>query len=180
MERKAKLIKTDVNYLLENSEGVVIASTSLNKGGLKLSKQNCDEIFGVIDVEKLAENYEKENFNGDLEHHPLQIFKAGFNKALELNKDKVFTLKNVVELASIFISNPIEKSGKTTQELVDSYIQSLQQPTEIEVKIVMEYVGKCNGNNDNGCFQDSSGHNCGCFNKQPKIDSENFLILKKI
>jgi hypothetical protein len=179
MERKAKLIKTDVNYLLENSEGVVIASTSLNKGGLKLSKQNCDEIFGVVNVEKLADEITKEYATLTPKAFKRGVV-LGINKAMELSKDKVFTLKNVVELASIFISNPIEKSGKTTQELVDSYIQSLQQPTEIEVKIVMEYVGKCNGNNDNGCFQDSSGHNCGCFNKQPKIDSENCLILKKI
>lgn len=26
-------------------------------------------------------------------------------------------------------------------------------------------VGECNGNDGNGCFLDSSGHNCGCFKK---------------
>jgi hypothetical protein len=33
---KAKLIKTEVNYILEDDKGVVIASTSLKKEGLAL------------------------------------------------------------------------------------------------------------------------------------------------
>jgi hypothetical protein len=31
-----------------------------------------------------------------------------------------------------------------------------------------EYAGECNGNNGNGCFMDSPGHDCGCFTKVPK------------
>ena len=47
-----KLIKTEVNYLLKNEEGVIIASTSTKEGNNKLSKQNCDEIFwGLYDTE---------------------------------------------------------------------------------------------------------------------------------
>jgi len=32
----------------------------------------------------------------------------------------------------------------------------------------MEYVykGECKGNNDNGCFLDSCGHDCGCFTRE--------------
>lgn len=30
------------------------------------------------------------------------------------------------------------------------------------------YVGECNGNNGNGCFMDSCGHDCGCFKRFPK------------
>jgi hypothetical protein len=48
---KAKLIKTEVNYLLEDDKGVVIASTSLKEGINSLCKENCDEIFGVCEQE---------------------------------------------------------------------------------------------------------------------------------
>ncbi len=57
---KAKLIKTEVNYILEDDKGVVIASTSLNKEGLSLSIKNCqviDELPAALsaDNRKLAE-----------------------------------------------------------------------------------------------------------------------------
>jgi hypothetical protein len=54
---------------------------------------------------------------------------------MELNKDKLFGVKEVVELCKILLGNPIEKCGKTYQELTDNYIQSLQKPKEIEVEI---------------------------------------------
>lgn len=81
---KGKLIKTDVNYLLEDNKGVVIGSTSTKEIN-KLSKQNCDEIFGVVDVEKLAEDFAKYHSiyptaQDDTEYG----FKNGFNKAMEL------------------------------------------------------------------------------------------------
>ena len=165
---KAKLIKTNVNYLLEDDKGVIIASTSTKEGNNKLSKQNCDEIFGVTDVEKLAieyDLYEKINFVGQT-----RAYKAGFNKAMELNKDKMFTLEQTIELAKILFSNPYKTSGKTPQELVDSYIKSLQQPTEIEVEIetetkVWEFIS-------NGEFES--------FEIIPKLDANGCLILKKI
>ena len=89
----AKLYKREVNYLLENEEGIIIASTSTKDGNNKLSKQNCDEIFGVVDVEKLAEEYDTNYAITDISNgfH----FIEGFNKAMELNKDKVFTLEDM-------------------------------------------------------------------------------------
>jgi hypothetical protein len=79
---KAKLIKTDVNYLLEDDKGVIIASTSTKEGNNKLSKQNCDEIFGVVDVEKLAKNEYLDGY--DNTEICRTAFKDGFNKAIEL------------------------------------------------------------------------------------------------
>jgi hypothetical protein len=53
---KAKLIKTEKGYGLVSADKTQpIASTLNPHDSLKLSKQNCDEIFGVVDVEKLAE-----------------------------------------------------------------------------------------------------------------------------
>jgi hypothetical protein len=175
---KAKLIKTDKdNYTLFDEKGIPIGNTPnviSNNTFSKLSKQNCDEIFGVIDVEKLAGEITKEYATLTPKAFKRGVV-LGFNKAMELNKDKVFTLENVVELASILISNPLERSGKTARELVDAYILSTQQPTEIEVEIEIEcpqcqewgYVSECR----NDCNQKFL---------QPKVDSEGCLILKKI
>jgi hypothetical protein len=105
----------------------------------KLSKKNCDEIFGVVDVDKLGQkHYEVHIKRGHTQEDSLQRkidFIIGFNKSNELNKDKLFGVKEVVELCKILLSNPFEKCGKTYQELTDNYIQSLQQPTEIEVEV---------------------------------------------
>ena len=41
-----------------------------------------------------------------------------------------------------------------------------------EYKQEYEYAGECNGNNGNGCFMDSPGHDCGCFTKVPKEEAK--------
>lgn len=35
-----------------------------------------------------------------------------------------------------------------------------------------EYIGECKGN-DNGCFMDSCGHNCGCFKRVRREENSN-------
>jgi hypothetical protein len=139
---KAKLIKDHQEYMLINNERFVIATTDKSilevTDKMKLSKQNCDEIFGIVDVEKLADDYFKSTNENAVLWRRID-FKEGFNKAMELN-----------------------------------------QPTEIEVEIEMGYVGECGGNNGDGCFQDSPGHDCGCFEYIPKLDDNGCLILKKL
>jgi hypothetical protein len=135
-------------YSLYDSDGDIVASNNPNTPCSKrLSKQNCDEIFGVTDVNELAnQNAKKDLFNGGYDglinaHQQMLIevsYINGFKKAMELNKDKLFGVKEVVELCKILLSNPFEKCGKTYQELTDNYIQSLQQPKEIKVEIEME------------------------------------------
>ena len=166
---KGKLIKTDVNYILEDDKGVVIASTSLKKEGLSLSLKNCQVIELGYDLDELAYdfswNYQSDPNYGDTIH----IFKEGFQKAIELMGDKKFSEEQLRE-AFFHVQN---------EPTFDVFKQSLQQ-TEWDVEIEMEYVGECNGNNDNGCFQDSPGHNCGCFERKPKLDATGCLILKRL
>jgi hypothetical protein len=52
---KGKLIKLNVGvgYRLDDEHGNLFAST-LQSSKTKLSIQNCDEIFDIVDVEKLA------------------------------------------------------------------------------------------------------------------------------
>jgi hypothetical protein len=40
----------------------------------------------------------------------------------------------------------------------------------------MKLIGECKGNNGNGCFMDSCGHNCGCFTIQERSYSEEEVI----
>jgi hypothetical protein len=77
---EVKLVKRDDHYGLYNEDGHKIAAT-LDGCNSKLSKQNCNEIFGVVDVEKLAENkYGK----GIYEIEQVDAYIEGFNKAMEL------------------------------------------------------------------------------------------------
>jgi hypothetical protein len=173
---KAKLIKkADGWYNLYNGE-IGIGSTHEELQGYKLSKQNCDDIFGVIDVEKLAEEdcSIHHPYHPVHDHTPRATFIRGFNKAMELNKDKVFTLEDMM--------NCWNKSLKFQdhKETFGEYIQSLQQPTEIEVEIEMEtkkqLVNGYRNQPDNVIGFVADYENI----LQPKLDSEGCLILKKI
>ena len=170
---KAKLIKTNNHYYLEQipSKGIggavleMMMGSTDGEGYYKLSKQNCDEIFGVVDVEKLATEVEE---NLDFREFCSTSFKLGFNKAMELNKDKVFTLEDVIKAIRFgfdvgFCSNSDNKLKRLGLS-EDEFIQSLQQPTEIEVEIEMIPGMRVNG----------------IQKPFPVKDSNGCLILKKI
>jgi hypothetical protein len=137
----------------------------------KLSKENCDKIFGVVDVEKLAieyDLYEKINFVGQT-----RAYKAGFQKAMELNKDKLFTLEDMINCWNKALKFQV------LRQTFGEYIQSIQQPTEIEVEIEMQCphpmdTYRC------GLQYGCDGDGCNHPNQIPYLDSEGCLILKKI
>jgi hypothetical protein len=104
-----------------------------------------------------------EAYNPDIEPYVIADYTAGFNKAMELNKDKVFTIEDCKKLMKSASYGWFEKD-------FDKHIQSLQQPTEIEVEIEME----CCGNYSPPC-----NHNCE-YGGKPKLDSEGCLILKRV
>ena len=110
-----------------------------------LSEEDC-KIIGFVDVERLA----KEAIQSKTNKIPIptsywmrevdmyeRLWYEGFKTAQSLN-DKMFGVKEVVELCKILISNPFEKCGKTYQELTDSYIQSLQQTWDVGVEMKRE------------------------------------------
>jgi hypothetical protein len=146
-------------------------TSDLSNGG-KLSKQNCDEIFGVVDVEKLA-NYEyPEGDDWSPEESLVRklAFLNGFNKSIELNKDKLFTVEDMEKV----ILNAIEftdfqkdqvRKGNYYHIALD-IIQPLQQTTEIDVEIEMVFLG----------FEMGSGLKM----EEPKLDSSGNLILRKL
>jgi len=153
---KGRLIKTDVNYILEDDKGVVIASTSLKRvEGLSLSIKNCQAIERGYDLDELAygcDLYEKMNFVGQM-----NAFKLGFQKALEILGDKKYTEKDIDKAYWAGMQFVGEDKGSFGE-----FIQSLQQ-TEWDVEVVMEKVDL----------------SFGCYKIQQKFDSDGCLILKR-
>jgi hypothetical protein len=174
---KSKLIKkSDGWYNLYDGE-IGIGSTHAELQGHKLSKQNCDEIFGVVDVESLA--LSKASFFGGTYRNPEGFsdeqvgYLHGFIEAMELNKDKRFTLGDMKRVFNC--GRDLESIDRFEDWRTFTHFINSLEPTEIEVEIKME-----------PCFYDDS---LGGFStsytedkpkEQPKLDSEGCLILKKI
>jgi hypothetical protein len=177
-----KLVKRENDYCLYNESEETIAASWANVTGKKLSKQNCDEIFGVVDVEKLAEK-EYPTFNLELNlttsfNTLAQVpFIKGFNKAMELNKDKMFTLGDVATIL-VDLLNDISnwKYRGTSTDIINQILEKIQQPTEIEVEIEMENKEYILNQNGEG-FEDQSYRT---WEKVPKLDSNGNLILRKL
>ena len=161
----------DFDYFLlsrtENSEAV-IASLNPDELEQKLSKENCDDIFGVSDIDKLAKELYPYHF-GTAERI---VYKQGFNKALDLNKDKVFSKGDVAYIINLMSIDDISFENAICK------FQSLQQPTEMVVEIEMEIE-----NNDFILHSNYLTYYEAerLFQKKvPKLDSNGCLILKPI
>jgi hypothetical protein len=178
---KAKLIKQGNEYFLRSlikdipSSINVYHKISETEGEFgfgehsgKLSKQNCDEIFGVVDVEKLAEEEIPYSSSTTINVQRMR-FIHGFNKAMELNKDKLFTVEDMKKAiehgANLGLAEDIGNSFQWSKKQ-NNYIQSLQQPTEIDVEIVMDKI--------------PADLAPGGWDEFPKLDANGCLILKRI
>ena len=179
----------DNEYYLVDNHKVTIASTDpilLKEDGSiqKLSRENCDVLFGVVDVQKLAD--EEYNLDGDYADYDTYYgnrgFVIGFNKAMELNKDKLFTVEDVkkaIEIAknSMGVDNDGEYCYSTIAN--NEIIKSLQEPTEIEVEIEMEKYGYCEGCIKAGMLHCAHADTCGYAEtrERQKLDDNGCLIL---
>jgi hypothetical protein len=171
---KATLIRKAEGWYNLYQDKIGIGSTHSELQGYKLSKQNCDEIFGVIDVEKLADTIcirTTESFA------IREVWKDGFNKAMELNKDKQFTSRDMLsaymegtndgtqfESLMDYDSEDFDDAHEFAKQAEREFIQSLQQPTEIEVEIEMRTASLVYKTDE----------------VLPKLDANGCLILKKI
>jgi hypothetical protein len=169
---KTTLTKVNNIYTLMKGDKMVASSDSdfqTDYEVMKLSKENCDEIFGVFNVNKLVQDYMEQFKNPMLKNYRIgEAFSDGFNKAMELNKDKLFTVEDV--------KKAYLNSHK--YEWFDDLIKSLQQPIEIEVEVKTISVGHCN------CpchrYNNMTHFSPCCYPKQVyKLDENGCLILKK-
>lgn len=181
---KVTLIKKAEGWYNLYQDKIGIGSTYPELQGYKLSKQNCDEIFGIVDVEKLAQDYAKsqcEDLHDELGKTGAEWgwetaldFKNGFNKSIELNKNKQFTLEDVFSVVNHVLSELVKFEGFDQKYLFPEEIyqevtwkaKQIQQPTEIEVEVEMDAIPADRAPNGWDIF--------------PKLDSEGCLILKRI
>ena len=144
-ETKGRLVKTEEGYNLHiighALESLPAACFPWDITKSQLSKQNCDEIFGMVDVEKLFLEVPHTVQNEEDYWKIRAGFIEGFNKAMELNKDKVFTAEDM-EKAYL--------KGVSLQIDFPTFQQSIQQPKEIKV-IVVEEDSKIKSD-ENGCL----------------------------
>jgi hypothetical protein len=189
-KRDMILMKIGEEYKLYSHDSCI--ATTHESPYKKLSKQNCDEIFEIFDVEKLAcdechidisaykiiQTLKSGHSKSELQlESKVDGFILGFNKAVALNKNKLFTVEDVRKAMSIGLSigygRQFEIENKSVE--IDSYIQSLQQPKEIEVEIVT-HVDLAATPTDSRHPDAYLGTDTGI----PFLDENGCLILKKL
>ena len=174
---KAKLYKTEKeNYVLVDStkgtydDGYMLG-TSRESQYNKLSIKNCQAIERGYDLDELADFYSTmtvfikkdevptEKQIEDAEYISEIVFKAGFQKALEVNNTKLYTLEDMMNCWNKALTFQDHK------ETLGEYIQSLKQ-TEWDCIIEME--------NSFESFRDGTINELNI----PKLDENGCLILK--
>jgi hypothetical protein len=157
---KGKLNKLDNGWMLLVDN--IMYATDENAPYARLSVKNCESIERGYDLDELAIEYFKQIHMG---FGIIEAYKVGFQKSIELNKNKLFTLEDMMNCWNKALTFQDHK------ELFGHHIQSLKQ-TEWEVEILEECLDPtCDGVNRKGeCI--TTG--------KPKLDSDGCLILKKI
>jgi hypothetical protein len=143
----------DLYRIDKDGKRVTFASTQDFKQ--KLSLKNCQAIERGYDLDELVKGFIERTGYNDFDSYS---YKLGFQKALELNSTKLFTLEDMMNCW-----NKALKFQDHKETLVE-HIQSIQQ-TEWEVEIEMENVmHDYNGNISLGA--------------KFKLDADGCLILK--
>jgi hypothetical protein len=175
---KGLLTKRGDNYVL--FVGDAPFASTMKDPYKNLSIKNCNEIFSIVNVNELAEewvfkiNGHKWSNNDNSAGDNYGSYKEGFNKAMELNKDKLFTIEDMKKVFEKGASFGTTKLGNS--HYFDEVIHSLQHPTQIEVEITC--MKDCQSNPQCDEFENNCIH---CTNTGiPLLDSEGNLILKKI
>ena len=173
---KAELLKREDHYGLYNEDGHKIADT-IDGCNSKISKENCDEIFGVVDVVDVIYKQAKNGFDGIIDPFTEAFAKACIDKSMELNKDKLFTVE---DLYRAFLINSAGNNTTLRNFFEQTVLPMFEQPTEIEVEVEMEKVvdetkmiGVVKG-------VKGSGNKITTYKSVPKLDSDGCLILKRI
>jgi hypothetical protein len=176
-----KLIKDKEGYYLcieengSNSREFIATTDGMYVDHI-LSKENCDEIFGVVDLEEIA--LSKASHFGGTYRNPegfsdKQVgYLHGFIEGAELNKDKLFTVEDMRKVFNRGYDLPEYLEKDIMNEIFDDYIQLLQQPKEMEVEIVTEPM------NIDEIREEGKGFLNANTNKL-KLDENDCLILKK-
>ena len=152
-----KLVKTGEEYILYSKDNSVLGITSGTIEGRKLSLHNCQAIERGYDLDELAkESSESQYLFSDLPCYETGFIR-GFQKALEVNADKRFTLKKMVECWNRALEFQTHKETLGEQPILQ---------TEWEVEIETNQI--------------PADRAPGGWDISPKLDSDGCLILKRI
>lgn len=118
------------------------------------------------DVDELAKEYGENigNKNGTAAFD----YKRGYNKAKEKYKYTEEDMRNAI----ITTRQRTEIVGSVD---VESIIQSLSQP-KMPTHFQTDTEVNCDGNDNDGCFLDSCGHNCGCVTPKTTTNSQGQIV----
>lgn len=160
------------NTIYENLKKI-IASTFIPELP-NIDFNNLEEKFGIVDVEKVSYNWlydNEENMPKDYPLKPMQYgFEQGFNKCLELNKDKLYTEEDVLDAW--------EKGAKeglpVTKTKKDKLLKLLQPKTEWDIEIESETKCYCGHTSYCEC-EELEGKP---YIQRPKITNNKIKILK--
>jgi hypothetical protein len=164
----------DGRYILLNDNRQIMSAA--------LSLKNCQSIERGYNLDELAEFYSTstlfvsdevptEKQIEDAEHISEISFKAGLQKAFELNADKRFTLKEMMDCWNKALT------FQTHKETLGEHIQSLQQKEwDVEIEMICPHPSdtyRCGI--QYGCDEDGCNHP----NQIPYLDKDGCLILKR-
>ncbi len=175
---KAKLIKDDNIYGLKDGDKIIGTSdfqlNMLLNYPFKLSPKNCEAIKRGYPFDEYEEaiayageygHPSPEGFS-DEQIGRLHGFIDGFQKALELMGDKKFSEEDIRQ--TLYLKTGFDKDGFSFYKSDEEIIQSLQQ-TEWDCIIEMENIS-------DGLDEMAQPQ----YIKQPKLDADGCLILKRI
>ena len=168
-----KLIKTEVNYILEDDNGVIIDG--------KLSHKNCQSIENGYEFDEYEEcifyagkfGYPLPEGFSDEQVGRLHGFIDGFQKALEILGNKKFTEYDILvamismQGQEVFYEKTFEETLETRKLYIENYIKNLKK-TECNVEIVTKPYTEV-----------SEGFNLE-QKREFKVDKDGCLILKRI
>ena len=181
---KAKLIKIDFQYFLNDSNDNLIATTE-NSPYKRLSMRNCQAIERGYDLDELAKNEFPYEFPYDLDGPLFETLgitekaqksiligmlqgtlQRGFQKALELIGDNKFNKRDMI---SAYNDGKNSKESTKAEEFADfNFMQSLEKTEwDVEIEMFTEDALK------------SVSTDWGKLGK-PTLDAEGCLILKRV
>ena len=173
---EAKLIKVENTFYLKEGETILGTSSNPNLSAsirYSLSLKNCQAIELGYDLDELSSERLLTRVDKNSGYHKFGVlaYKEGFQKALEVNDDKRFTLEDMM--------NCWNKALKFQdhEETLGEHIQYLQQTEwDVEVKMICPHpmdTYRC------GLQYGCDGDGCNHPNQVPYLDHDGCLILKR-
>jgi hypothetical protein len=173
LQLRTNIIRSSEDYLGTNQNMFITSDEEIKVGDWVIEFQKGDDIG---EVHFINSEY---------------VIAGDIQKKIILTTD--FTLAPDVhkipdEFLEWFVKNPscdevgVELKTKQLIRPYDVYNETISYykiiiPKE-EYQQEYKYIGECRGNNDNGCFMESLGHDCGCFERIQKEEPKQLTDLE--